>query len=124
MKLFSRGYQFEFNSHPTYKKIKDWVIKKTGPVTKEITSDAQFEKIQKKKFAIAFFGPEDEIYEEFLKIAVVFENVAFYHSHDEKYLRLNNMNTLTIFKDYDGGKVDYHGILSMEKMEEFILKHM
>lgn len=103
--------------------MRDWVIKRTGPATKEITTDAQFEKLKTEKFAVAFFGPEDDIFEEFLKLAVVHQNTNFYHSHDEKYLKLNNMNTVTIFKNFDGGKVDYHGSLEMEEMEEFLIKN-
>lgn len=120
MKLFSRGYEFQFESHPTLEKLKSWVLKKTGPLTTEITTDAQFKDLQNSHFAVGFFGPDDEIFEEYLKIAIIFPNIDFYHSHDERYLQLNNMNSLTIFKDFQGGNVNYHGILDMEKMEEFL----
>lgn len=103
--------------------MKEWVIKRTGPATKEIKDDKDFEKLKKSHFSVVFFGPEDELFEEYLKVAVLLQNTEFYHSHDQKYLRLNNMNTLTIFKDFEGGKVDYHGSLEMEKIEEFIIKH-
>ena len=104
MKLFFNGNVHEFHGHPTKKNLVQFVEKKTGPISTEITSDDVFNNLPKHDLAIAYFGDDDEDFKTFERMAAKHEDIEFFHSFDTKYYNLNNQVKVTMFKSFDGGK--------------------
>jgi dolichyl-phosphate-mannose--protein O-mannosyl transferase len=121
--LFANGSSYEYNGHPTPKKLKEFIDQKTGPVTTEITSDEQFNNLSNEELACAYFGDDDEDFKAFEAIAAKHEDVTFYHSFDSKYYNLNNQVKVTLYKNFNGGKVDFVEPYSGEALEKWLLKN-
>lgn len=121
MKLFTQKTTHEFNGHPTPKKIRAFIEQKTGPPTTEITSDEMFNNLNNSELAIAYFGEQDEDFQVFQGIAAKHEDIQFFHSFDTKYYQLNNQVRVTMFKNFNGGKVDFVQPYDEEALEKWIM---
>jgi hypothetical protein len=123
LKLFHKGFQFEYQGHPTPKKLAEFIEKKTGPASLPIKNDEDFEKVKNSKFTVAYFGETGEDFEQFLHTAIAFQNVDFRHSFDKKYLELNGNNQLTIFTQNEDGNQNYDGLMIGEDIQKWVLEH-
>lgn len=123
MKLFHKGFQFEYQGHPTPKKLTEFIEKKTGPASLPIKDEKELENIKKSKFTVCFFGENGEDFEQFLHTAIAFQNVEFKHSFDKKLLELNGGNHITIFTTNEGGHQHYNDLMIAEDIQKWILEH-
>ena len=121
MKLYANGNVYEFNGHPTPEKLKEFINQKTGPVSTEITDDETFNGLADQELAMAYFGDNNEDFNVFKKLAASHEDINAFHSFDSKYLNQNNQVRVTLFKNFDGGKVDFTQTFGEESLQKWLL---
>ena len=119
--MYTSGATHEFNGHPTPKKLREFIDQKTGPITTEITSDEQFNNLANEDLAVAYFGDNDDDFKVIEQIAYKHEDIKFFHSFDEKYYQLNNQVKVTMFKKFNGGKVNFLEPFGQEALEKWIM---
>ncbi len=94
--------------------------KTTAPATIEI-SEKSFANLSQHDIAFAYFGEKNAEYALFDKAARVHEDIIFTHSFDKKFFEANNKQKITAFSKYTGGRSDFNGEVTEEKLEQFIL---
>jgi hypothetical protein len=85
-----------------------WIQKKTGPASKLLNNDDEFDTHSKHRLSVLFTFPEGD--EEGLKIfqalAAAFDDIPFAHSHHSGHkgkLEISNEYALVLFRSFDEG---------------------
>jgi len=107
----------EYNGGRTENEIVNWILKKVGPPSNEVTCASLKEKIENTKLAVAYFGESTgrEYNEIFLDVAqnpAVSEKYQFFHLNDKECAQsfgANNLPALVIFRKFDENTVVYGG---------------
>jgi len=129
LKFFSKaaGAPIPYEAGRTTADIVNWLKKKTGPASVELkTAEEADTLIGNSEVVVIFFGPTGtEAYDNFIKVANSYEDVAFAHSGEqtvgEKYGA--GPNGVVLFKKFDEGKVVYSGESDVESVKAFINEH-
>ena len=121
MKLYSNGNEYEYNGHPTLKKLKAFIDQKTGPASSEITTDDTFNELEEQELALAYFGDNDEDFKTFERLVAGHEDIRAFHSFDSKFYNLNNQVRVTLYKKFDGGKVNFVQPFGEEALQKWLL---
>jgi hypothetical protein len=70
---------------------------------------------------MAYFGDDDEDFKIFERLAASHEDIKAFHSFDSKYYNLNNQVRVTLYKNFDGGKVDFVQPYGEEALEKWLV---
>jgi protein disulfide-isomerase A1 len=129
LKFFSKaaGQPVPYEGGRTAPDIVNWLKKKTGPASVEVKTVEEAETLIGNSDAVViFFGPTGtEAYENFVKVANQYEDVAFAHSGEQTVAEKYEVqqNNVVIFKKYDEGKVVHSGDNDVETVKKFINDH-
>jgi len=116
--LFNRkGEKSEYTGGRTENDIVNWILKKVGPPSNEVTCAQLKEKAEAAKLAVAYFGEtaSREYAEIFLDVAQnpsVGEKYQFFHLNDKECAAsfgANNLPALVIFRKFDEHNLVYSG---------------
>jgi protein disulfide-isomerase A1 len=129
LKFFSKaaGAPIPYEAGRTAPDIVNWLKKKTGPVSVELKTVEETETLIGNSDVVAiFFGPSGtEEYNNFIKVANTYEDVAFANSGEqtvaEKYEA--QINSIVLFKKFDEPKVVHSGATDVESIKAFINEH-
>jgi protein disulfide-isomerase A1 len=107
----------EYNGGRTENDIVNWILKKVGPPSSEVTCASLKEKVDATKLAVAYFGDQTgrEFSEVFLSAAQdgsVSEKYQFFHLNDKECAAsFNAVNTpaLVLFRKFDENTLVYSG---------------
>jgi len=126
LKFFSKaaGEPVAYESGRTAPDIVNWLRKKTGPASVDLKSVEQAETlIGNSELVAVFFGPTGtEEYENFLKVAHQYDDVAFAHSGEQSVAEKFEapVNSVVLFKKFDEGKNVHTGANDVETVKNFI----
>jgi protein disulfide-isomerase A1 len=115
--FFKKGQKMEYTGGRTENDIVNWILKKVGPPSNEVTCAALKEKVEASKLAVAYFGETTgrEFAEIFLDVAqnpAISEKYQFFHVNDKECAAsfgANNLPALVIFRKFDENTVVYSG---------------
>jgi len=116
--LFNRkGEKSEYTGGRTENDIVNWILKKVGPPSNEVTCAQLKEKAEAAKLAVAYFGEtaSREYAEIFLDVAQnpsVGEKYQFFHLNDKECAAsfgANNLPALVLFRKFDEHNLVYSG---------------
>ena len=116
--MFNRkGEKSEYTGGRTENDIVNWILKKVGPPSNEVTCAQLKEKAEAAKLAVAYFGEtaSREYAEIFLDVAQnpsVGEKYQFFHLNDKECAAsfgANNLPALVIFRKFDEHNLVYSG---------------
>lgn len=107
----------EYTGGRTENEIVNWILKKVGPPSTEVTCAQLKEKIAQNKLSVAYFGETEvrEYSEVFLDVAqnpAVAEKWSFYHLNDKECASsfgANSQPALVLFRKFDENTVVYSG---------------
>lgn len=129
LKFFIKGNSqpIEYNGGRTTNDILNWVRRKVGQVTVEVTSVEEAEKLLSSNEAVVFFfgTPSSNAYKNFASVASLFDEVIFVYSNNAAVLQKygGNENTIVVFADYGEEKNVYNGDDSDNSLKNFISTH-
>ena len=116
--MFNRkGEKSEYTGGRTENDIVNWILKKVGPPSNEVTCAQLKEKAEAAKLAVAYFGEtaSREYAEIFLDVAQnpsVGEKYQFFHLNDKECAAsfgANNLPALVLFRKFDEHNLVYSG---------------
>lgn len=126
LKFFINGEPVDYSGAREEEPIYNWIQKKTGPASKEITEVADFEKFQKKSVAVLLVYPEGDTktVDKYQTVAANYDDLAFAHtssSEIKETLGLTKDIGVVVFRDFDDGikKKEFKGFYP-EDVKEFI----
>lgn len=123
IKFFIKGEPIDFNGGRTQAEIVNWIKKKTGPASVGIEDAAALDKLKAdNKVVIAYFGADNENYQNFIKVGQSFEALTFTHSFDAALATAAGAE-LVLYKQFDEGSNTYNGDWSVESIKAFINAH-
>lgn len=122
----------EYTGGRTENDIVNWVLKKVGPPSVEVTCDQLKEKVAKDKLALAYFGDLTikEYKETFLETAkspMINEKFNFYHLNDKDCAAsfgATQSPALVLFRQFDEPTVVYKGNWESTPIVDFMLAEM
>eukprot|EP01029_Cantina_marsupialis_P013200 TRINITY_DN291_c0_g1_i1.p1 TRINITY_DN291_c0_g1~~TRINITY_DN291_c0_g1_i1.p1 ORF type:complete len:494 (-),score=146.28 TRINITY_DN291_c0_g1_i1:158-1618(-) len=121
LKFFKGEEPVEYNGGRTKDEIVSWIMKRTGPVSKEMTTVAETEKfIADNEVVAMFFGEEGEEYTAFTNVAMALETVAFAHTSDVEVMKKYGITApkVVMFRQFDEPRVDFEG--KYAELKEFV----
>lgn len=107
----------EYTGGRTENEIVNWILKKVGPPSNEITCDAIYQKAKDHKLLVVYFGDitakdHSAIYNEVTQNSFVSEKFQFFHVNDKdcatKY-GSSNFPSLVLFRQFDESPLTYSG---------------
>ncbi len=126
--LNSKGVQSEFTGGRTENDIVNWILKRVGPPSTEVTCEVLAEKATTDKLALVYFGDLSarEYSEVFLGVAsnpAVNEKFSFYHNTDKSCAATHGASFpgLVLLRQFDTPKVAYTGNQEVSPVVEFML---
>jgi len=129
LKFFSKaaGAPVPYEAGRTAPDIVNWLKKKTGPAAVEVKTGEEADTlIGNSEVVVIFFGPTGtEAYENFIKVAHQFEDVAFAFSGEQTVAEKFGAETngVILFKKFDEGKAVHSGNNDVETVKAFINEH-
>ena len=121
LKFFVDGKDQEYNGGRTKNDIVSWIRKKTGPVSKELTTVDEVENFKKSNdVVVVHFGNEG--LENFTNYAKTLDDFVFAHCSSDDCLKHFNVEngTTVIFKDFDEKRNDLNKGYTAEEFNNFI----
>lgn len=114
---YRKGQKTEYTGGRTENEIVNWILKKVGPPSTEVTCDQLKDKVANTKLAVAYFGEFEarEYSEIFLDVAqnpAVSEKYQFFHLNDKECAAsfgASNYPALVVFRKFDDNTVVYTG---------------
>lgn len=129
LKFFIEGTPIDYPGAREENPIFDWILKKTGPATKEVSDSTSFDKLMNDKLTIVYLLPKNaEALSIFETVAAGYEGIPFYFTHDESLkgkLKKTGTYTLAILKNFDEGHttLSQSMMLPAEDIKDFIELH-
>jgi protein disulfide-isomerase A1 len=124
LKFFRNGEATEYNGGRTADDIVSWILKKSGPQSKQIGSEKELEEfIKGSKVAVVYFGSQDdEQYKtHYIPTTSKFDKIMFAHSSTGHEAHgVSTTPALVLFKQFDEGKSVFSEEWSNEALESFI----
>ncbi|XP_015178651.1 PREDICTED: protein disulfide-isomerase [Polistes dominula] len=125
LKFYRRGFVIEYNGGRMADDIVNWLLKKTGPAAKDLTSVEKAKAfIDEHEVAIVGFFKDLESEEAklFLEVANAVDDYSFGISNTEEVLKEYEVedHAIVLFKKFDEGKNKYDGELTFENVKNFI----
>lgn len=108
LKFFINGTPVDYQGAREENDIYNWLQKKTGPASKLLETDEDYEKHSTQKLSVLFHLPQDStdqlnVYQ---ALAAGYDDILFAHSHSEKHaenLELTKKYTMVVFRTFDEG---------------------
>lgn len=115
--LYRKGQKTEYTGGRTENEIVNWILKKVGPPSNQVSCDQLKEKIASSKLAVAFFGETEskEYSEVFLDVAqnpAVADKWQFFHLNDRECAAsfgATSSPALVLFRKFDENTVVFQG---------------
>jgi protein disulfide-isomerase A1 len=109
LKLFSKGVPSEYNGGRTEPEIISWMIKKTGPASRVLSTVEEVESFQASAdVAVVLFSADEGLLSTYESVARSNDDILFAHcgvsACQEKYTV--QPGTVVLFKKFDDGRVD------------------
>jgi len=126
LKLFSNGRDSEYNGGRTASDIVSWMLKKTGPATRSLSSVAEVESFHKSAdVAVVYFGDNEADKAVYDNVARSNDDVVFAVCAAEECLAHYNVKSgnVVLFKKFDEGRNDLTAPLSEAELKSFIAAH-
>jgi len=126
LKLFSNGTPSEYNGGRTEPEIINWMRKKTGPVTKALTTVEEVEAFHgASEVAVVYFGDNQSQVDSFTKVARENDEVTFatVSSADVAAHYKVSPGHIVLFKKFDEGRSDFTAEVTEEAVKAFISAH-
>ena len=107
MLLFNYGRDVEYFKGPEIKQMTKFLEKEISKISTEIASAKTWEKVNKRKLALGYFGGDNEDFVLIKRLKRDIKNLKIYHSFKQEYHDLNGKKKLTLFRNFDGGKTHF-----------------
>uniref|UniRef100_A0A8D8R7W4 Protein disulfide-isomerase n=2 Tax=Cacopsylla melanoneura TaxID=428564 RepID=A0A8D8R7W4_9HEMI len=125
LKFFKKQSIIEYGGGRTSEDIVNWLLKKTGPPAKEFTSVEEIKKfIDDNKVVIAglFKNADSDLAKAFNEIASKVDDLVFITATNADILSEYSVDddTVTIFKKFDEGRVNYEGAAEEADLRKFL----
>ncbi len=108
LKFFVDGEPVDYQGAREEEAIYNWINKKTGPSSTELTTDEQLKTHSEASLSVLFLVPQDdEALKTYMNLAMGYDDVSFAHSFSEdhkKTLEVSAKYALVVFRDFDDGK--------------------
>jgi protein disulfide-isomerase A1 len=129
LRLYSKGVQTEYSGGRTENDIVNWILKRVGPPSTEITCADINDKVKNDKLALVYFGDfsSREYTEAFLGVAqnpTVNEKFNFYHLNDKECAATNGASStpaVVLFRQFDTPTVAYSGNWEVTPIVDFMM---
>lgn len=128
--VLSRGETQPYNGGRTRDAIVEWLLKRNGPASAEVTYAALKEKIEANKYVIAYFGSEDDpLYKNaHLPYAEQEGNtgvppIAFVHCGDAECLKeygATSAGKIVFYRKFENRTIPYTGEPNKESLIKFV----
>lgn len=130
LKLFIDGQPVDYSGAREEDPIYNWIQKKSGPATTEMTSTEDIKGLEKKKLAVLLVVEKDnaDMLKNFNSVAAGYDDIPFYYTYNnsikEEY-KLNGSVAFVVFRDFDDGmKVLINDTgYTVAEMKEFLDTH-
>lgn len=127
LKLFVDGEPVDYSGAREEEAIYSWIQKKSGPVTKEITSLDQAKELESNKLAVLLVTSKQNAGQlsKFNSFANGFDDVPFYYTFNKdvkKHFGATKKNTMYVLRTFDDGRKELTDTdeLSTDAMKEFL----
>jgi len=122
LKLFTKGTPSEYNGGRTEKDIISWMIKKTGPASKVLTTVEEVEAFKSaSEVAVVMFSADEVLMTTYEIVARANDDILFAHcgaaACQEKFSV--QAGTVVLFKKFDEGRVDL-ATFDENQLSEFV----
>lgn len=121
---FKNGERVDYNGGRTKDTIVEWVLKKSGPPSTEVTCALLKEKAGTAKFMIAYFGAESEaLYTDVhVSYATTEDKIQFVHTADADCAKEYGVTApaLVFFRQFEEKQVTYTGKADKDALIEFV----
>lgn len=108
LKFFVDGEPVDYQGGREENDIYQWLLKKTGPASTELTSEDEFEKHSGMSLSVLMVMPQgDEVLKSYMNLAMGYDDVSFAHTSSEelkKKLDLQQSYGFVVFRDFDDGR--------------------
>lgn len=119
----------EYTGGRTENDIVNWILKRVGPPSTEVSCDALKEKVEGVKLAVAYFGDLSarEYTEVFLDVAqnpTVQEKYQFYHTSDKdcaSQYGASSTPSVVLFRNFDESPLVYKGNWETTPMVDWLV---
>jgi len=121
LKLFVKGQDSEYKGGRVKQEIVDWVVKKTGPSSKNLANaEALKDAKTENRVMVVYFGTADDSrLATFMSVSQTVEGVTFAHTHDEA-LVAEHGHKVMLFKQFDEGQNELEGAVTSESLTKFV----
>lgn len=126
LKFFRNGNSIEYNGGRQADDIVSWLMKKTGPVAKEIDSVDSAEEFLKENQVVVvgfFTDKESDEYKAFIAAANAIDEYPFGVTSNADVFKKYEIEDgkIVLFKQFDEGKAVYDGKFEDESIKKFVL---
>lgn len=122
--FFKNGERVDYNGGRTKDAIVEWILKKSGPPSTEVTCALLKEKAGTAKFMIAYFGAETEaLYTDVhVPYATTEDKISFVHTSDADCAKEHSVTApgLVFFRQFEEKQVPYTGKADKDALVEFV----
>ncbi|XP_043486620.1 protein disulfide-isomerase [Polistes fuscatus] len=125
LKFYRKGIAIDYNGGRLADDIVNWVLKKTGPAAKDLTSVEKAKAFidEHEVVIVGFFKDlESKAAKLFLEVANAVDDYSFGISNAEEVLKEYEVedDAIVLFKKFDEGKNKFDGELTFENIQNFI----
>ena len=121
---FRKGERVDYNGGRTKDAIVEWVLKKSGPPSTEVTCAVLKEKAGSAKFLMAYFGADTEaLYTDVhVAYATAEDKIQFVHTSDADCAKEHGVTgpALVFFRQFEEKQVPYTGKADKDALIEFV----
>mmetsp|Transcript_17722 Transcript_17722/g.12650 ORF Transcript_17722/g.12650 Transcript_17722/m.12650 type:complete len:281 (+) Transcript_17722:98-940(+) len=126
--FYKNGERMQYSGGRNKQAIVDWVSKRAGPASTEVTCSELKEKASKDKLALAFVGGENpkafKLFEEVAGHGKFLELFQYYHVNDKDCAALHKVDQLEagllLFRQFDESPIIYRGELELLKILDWM----
>jgi len=109
LKFFINGVPADYNGGREENEMFNWLKKKTGPTSTEITDLKALEEHASKQLSVLFLHPEEDVegLKNFFALAAGYDDIPFAHSSNQDFFHKYDVDqkyTLVVFRTFDDGK--------------------
>jgi protein disulfide-isomerase A1 len=130
LKFFINGTPIDYQGAREQEDIYNWIQKKTGPASRLLETDEDYEKHSTQKLSVLLLLPKED--EASLKayqgFAAGYDDITFAHSHSDDHkskLEVSNKYGFVVFRTFDEGHkfLVQDEPISVENMKTFFEDH-
>lgn len=123
LKFYIKGEPVDYTGPRTQSDIVNWIKKKTNPPSFVLVDAAALDKFKAdNQVVVAYFGEDNNSYQNFYKVAQALDGITFVHTFDES-IRKQAGAGLVLYKQFDEGFNTYTGDYSVESIKKFVGDH-